>query len=188
MKKVITKITLAMVPAMFLLLAGCGTTGGVEDEQTAQTEATSAQTAESASASAASDQNASAQALESQKMDPFEDPNNLLSTRVVYFDFDSSAVKDEALPVIRAHADYLATNSQVHFTLEGHSDERGTREYNLALGERRADAVRRLLIANGVSPSQVEVVSYGEERPAVLGHDESAWSMNRRAEFVYANR
>ena len=128
--------------------------------------------------------------MESQKpkLDPFEDPDNLLSKRVVYFDFDSSTVKEDALPIIRAHADYLAANSQVHFTLEGHTDERGTREYNLALGERRADAVRRLLIANGVSPSQVKVVSYGEERPAVLGHDESAWRMNRRAEFVYANR
>ena len=185
MKKVITKITLAMVPALFLLLVGCGTTGGVEDQT--QTQGTSAQTPDSASAS---EQNASAQPMESQKpkLDPFEDPDNLLSKRVVYFDFDSSTVKEDALPIIRAHADYLAANSQVHFTLEGHTDERGTREYNLALGERRADAVRRLLIANGVSPSQVKVVSYGEERPAVLGHDESAWRMNRRAEFVYANR
>jgi peptidoglycan-associated lipoprotein len=177
------------VPAIFLLLAGCGTTGEVQDQQTAQTQGTAAQTGDSASASAASGQDASAQPMESQKpVDPFEDPNNLLSKRVIYFDFDSSAVKEDELPIIRAHADYLAANSQVHFTLEGHTDERGTREYNLALGERRADAVRRLLIANGVSPSQVKVVSYGEERPAVLGHDESAWRMNRRAEFVYSNR
>jgi peptidoglycan-associated lipoprotein len=189
MMKVITKITLAIVPAIFLLLAGCGTTGEVDTQQTAQTSA-SAQTEDAASASAASDRNASAQPMESeaQKLDPFEDPNNLLSKRVVYFDFDSSAIKDDALPIIRAHADYLASNSQVNFTLEGHADERGTREYNLALGERRADAVRRLLIANGVSPSQVRVVSYGEERPAVMGHDESAYALNRRAEFVYANR
>jgi peptidoglycan-associated lipoprotein len=189
MKKVITKMTLAMVPAVFLLLVGCGTTGEVAD-QTAQTDGTSAQTADSAAASAADQQNASAQPMEAEKpkLDPFEDPDNLLSKRVVYFDFDSSTVKEDALPIIRAHADYLAANSQVHFTLEGHTDERGTREYNLALGERRADAVRRLLIANGVSPSQVRIVSYGEERPAMLGHDESAWSMNRRAEFVYANR
>ncbi|WP_455210473.1 peptidoglycan-associated lipoprotein Pal [Kaarinaea lacus] len=194
MMKVITKMTLATVPAVFLLLlilAGCGTTGEVEDQASAETSASAAtETSDSAAASAASDQSASAQPMESQmqQMDPFEDPNNLLSQRVVYFEFDSSAIRDDALPVIRAHADYLASNSQVSFTLEGHADERGTREYNLALGERRADAVRRMLIANGVSPAQVRVVSYGEERPAVLGHDESAWSMNRRAELIYANR
>jgi len=189
MKKVITRITLAMVPAIFLLLVGCGTTGEVADQQEQAPDQT-AQPADSAEASAGSEQNAAAQAMEQekQKVDPFEDPNNPLSKRVVYFDFDSSTVKEDALPVIRAHADYLAANSQVHFTLEGHTDERGTREYNLALGERRADAVRRLLIANGVSPAQIKVVSYGEERPAMLGHDESAWHMNRRAEFVYANR
>jgi peptidoglycan-associated lipoprotein len=194
MMKVITRMTLATVPAVFLLLmllAGCGTTGEVEDQASAETSASAATETSDASASAADDQMASAQPMEpqtQQQMDPFEDPNNLLSQRVVYFDFDSSAIRDDALPVIRAHADYLASNSQVNFTLEGHADERGTREYNLALGERRADAVRRLLIANGVSPAQVRVVSYGEERPAVLGHDESAWSMNRRAELVYANR
>lgn len=193
MMKVTTKKTLATVPAVFLLiliLAGCGTTGEVEDQASAETSASATTEASDASASAASDQSASAQAMESQmrEVDPFEDPNNLLSQRVVYFDFDSSSIRDDALPVIRAHADYLATNSQVSFTLEGHADERGTREYNLALGERRADAVRRMLIANGVSPAQVRVVSYGEERPAVLGHDESAWGMNRRAELVYANR
>jgi peptidoglycan-associated lipoprotein len=193
MMKVITRMTLATVPAVFfllLLLAGCGTTGEVEDQASAETSAAASTEAESASTSAADEQMASAQPMESQtqQMDPFEDPNSLLSKRVVYFDFDSSAIRDDALPIIQAHADYLANNTQVSFTLEGHADERGTREYNLALGERRADAVRRLLIANGVSPAQVRVVSYGEERPAVLGHDESAWSLNRRAELVYSNR
>jgi peptidoglycan-associated lipoprotein len=194
MMKAISKMTLATMPAVFLLLlmlTGCGTTGEAEDQASAETSASAAtETSDSAAATAASDQMASAQAMESEsrQLDPFEDPNNLLSQRVVYFDFDSSAIRDDALPALRAHADYLASNSQVNFTLEGHADERGTREYNLALGERRADAVRRMLIANGVSPAQVRVVSYGEERPAVLGHDESAWSMNRRAELVYANR
>jgi peptidoglycan-associated lipoprotein len=192
MMKVITRMTLATVPAVFflLLMAGCGTTGEVEDQASAETSAAASTEAESASTSAADEQMASAQPMESQtqQMDPFEDPNSLLSKRVVYFDFDSSAIRDDALPIIQAHADYLANNTQVSFTLEGHADERGTREYNLALGERRADAVRRLLIANGVSPAQVRVVSYGEERPAVLGHDESAWSLNRRAELVYSNR
>lgn len=188
MIKVITKMTLAAVPAVILLLVtGCSTTGEAEQ---ASAETSASASTDAASTSAAGDQLASAQPMESQpqQLDPFEDPNNLLSQRVVYFDFDSSSIRDDALPLIRAHADYLASNSQVNFTLEGHADERGTREYNLALGERRADAVRRMLIANGVSPAQVRVVSYGEERPAVMGHDESAWGMNRRAEIIYANR
>ena len=121
-------------------------------------------------------------------VDPLDDPNSMLSQRIVYFDFDSSTVREDALPIIKAHADYLASNSGVNITLEGHCDERGTREYNIALGERRADAVRRLLIANGVSSNQIRPISYGEERPAMLGHNESAWSANRRAEFTYANR
>ncbi len=192
MMKVNAKMTFAALSAMvmLLMLSACGTTGEAEDQATAETSA-SATTDTSASTSAADEQMASAQPMEpapQRQMDPFEDPNNLLSQRTVYFDFDSSAIRDDAIPLIRAHANYLASNSQVNFTLEGHADERGTREYNLALGERRADAVRRMLIANGVSPAQVRVVSYGEERPAVLGHDESAWGMNRRAELVYANR
>lgn len=192
MKRII-KFTIAMLPAA-MLLVGCGTTGEATDEDqqaAAAAAAAEAQRAKEAEAAAAAAETATAepmQTAEPQKMDPFEDPNNMLSVRVVFFDFDSSAIRDDALAVIKAHSDYLAENSSVNFTLEGHTDERGTREYNLALGERRADAVRRMMIANGVSPSQIRVVSYGEERPAVMGHDEDAWSQNRRAEIVYANR
>jgi peptidoglycan-associated lipoprotein len=192
MMKKLTKITLALLPALFLLF-GCGTTGETADEGAAGQASQSADQApagEGADATAGTDQSVSATPMESQpqEVDPFSDPNNLLSKTVVYFDFDSSSIRNDALPIVKAHADYLADNSNVSFTLEGHADERGTREYNLALGERRADAVRRLLVANGVSPAQIKVVSYGEERPAVLGHDEDAWAMNRRAEFVYSNR
>jgi len=111
---------------------------------------------------------------------------DLLSKKVVYFDFDSSTVHDSDRAIIEAHANYLAQHPAVKVTLEGHTDERGTREYNIGLGERRANAVKQLMLLSGVSPSQISTVSYGEERPAVLGHDESAWSKNRRVEIVYS--
>ena len=96
--------------------------------------------------------------------DPLEDPNSLLANRVIYFDYDQSNVRMEYLDVIRAHAEYLAINPQVTIRLEGHADERGTREYNLGLGENRAYAIRNLMMAQGVANNQMIVVSYGEER------------------------
>lgn len=111
---------------------------------------------------------------------------DLLSKRVVYFDFDSSAVRDDDRAVIQAHSDYLAQHSGVKVTLEGHADERGSREYNIGLGERRANAIKQMMTLMGVAAAQISTVSYGEERPAALGHDESAWQLNRRVEIVYA--
>ncbi len=118
---------------------------------------------------------------------PLDDPNSLLSKRVIYFDFDRSEIKPEARQVIEAHAQYLSQNPGVRIAIEGHCDERGTREYNLGLGERRAKAVQQMMVLLGVPASQVELVSYGEERPVALGHDEDAWALNRRAELVYPN-
>lgn len=120
--------------------------------------------------------------------DPFSDPNNPLSTTTVYFDFDSSEIKSGDREVIMAHARYLADNSGTRITLEGHADERGTREYNIALGERRAKAVSQLMLLQGVSQSQIDIISFGEERPVNPGHDESAWSVNRRVEIIYSGR
>lgn len=119
---------------------------------------------------------------------PLDDPDSLLSRRTVYFEFDSSEIGGEARGIIEAHAAYLAGNRGASVTLEGHADERGTREYNLALGERRGESVRRLMTLLGASSPQLSVVSYGEERPAVDGHDESAWRFNRRVEIVYTSR
>ena len=113
------------------------------------------------------------------------DTEGLLSQRVVYFDFDRSSIKSEARAVIEAHAQHLAANPSARVTLEGHCDERGTREYNLSLGERRAKAVQQVMVLLGVSARQIEFVSYGEERPAAMGHSESAWRLNRRVELVY---
>jgi peptidoglycan-associated lipoprotein len=114
-----------------------------------------------------------------------DDPNSPLHVRVVYFDFDSSEIKSESQGVLRAHGKFLGATREAKVSLQGHTDERGTREYNLALGERRALSVRRFLAAEGASEQQLDVVSYGEESPADSGHSESAWSQNRRVELVY---
>ena len=103
--------------------------------------------------------------------------------RVVYFDFDSFVIKDEFKGLVEGHARVLSTAKQRQMVLEGHTDERGSREYNLALGQKRAEAVVKSLALLGVAPSQVEAVSFGEERPAVQASDESAWAKNRRAEL-----
>jgi peptidoglycan-associated lipoprotein len=104
---------------------------------------------------------------------------------IVYFDYDRAEIKAEYVPIIAAHAKYLNGNAQRKVRLEGHSDERGSREYNIGLGERRAQAVRRALMLQGVADTQITTVSYGEERPAVAGSDESAYARNRRVELVY---
>jgi len=102
-----------------------------------------------------------------------------------YFDFDQSIIKREGHAELNTHAQALSQNSSWRVRLEGHADERGTREYNNALGERRANAVRGYLMSQGVSSAQIEVVSYGEERPAVQGSNERSWALNRRVQIVY---
>jgi peptidoglycan-associated lipoprotein len=111
----------------------------------------------------------------------------LLQKRTIYFDFDSSEVKAEYSALVTAHARYLASNPSIRVRLEGNTDERGSREYNIGLGERRAQSVRRALTLQGVTQTQITTVSYGEERPAVTGHTEEAWARNRRVDIVYLN-
>jgi peptidoglycan-associated lipoprotein len=111
---------------------------------------------------------------------------DLKQKSVVYFSFDSSEIEQQYVPVVAAHAAYLVKYPTAHVRLEGHTDERGSREYNIGLGERRAQAVRRALLVQGVAEAQITTVSYGEERPAVAGSDEAAFAQNRRVEFVYA--
>jgi peptidoglycan-associated lipoprotein len=105
--------------------------------------------------------------------------------KIVYFDYDSFIIKPEFQSTIEAHAQFLKSNTRAKISLEGHTDERGGREYNLALGQKRADAVRQSLTLLGVATSQIETVSFGEEKPAMQGADESAFAKNRRAEFFY---
>ncbi len=109
----------------------------------------------------------------------------MLSKRIVYFDFDRADIRADSQSVVTAHAAFLAKNATVKVRLEGHADERGSREYNIGLGERRAQAVRRALLLQGVAEAQLSTVSYGEERPAAAGSDEQAYGLNRRVEIVY---
>jgi peptidoglycan-associated lipoprotein len=113
------------------------------------------------------------------------DSKPCLVSRLAYFDYDQSTIKSEAMEMLKCHGKWLAANPGARISLEGHADERGTREYNLGLGERRGNAVRDLLLANGGRSEQVGVVSYGEERPICTDTSEDCWSKNRRAEIVY---
>lgn len=118
-------------------------------------------------------------------LDPLDDPASDLFVRTIYFDYDSADIREDSLDTIREHGKYLNGNPDRLVRLEGHADERGTREYNLALGEARAKTVRDVLVLEGAQEVQIELVSFGEERPAVAGTDESALQLNRRVEIVY---
>jgi len=117
---------------------------------------------------------------------PLKDPNNILYKRSVYYDFDSSLVSDEYKPLVTAHAQYLVANREAKITIQGNCDERGSREYNVALGQRRADGVKKMMLLLGVAENQIDTISFGEEKPRALGHDEASWSQNRRSDIVYA--
>ena len=108
-------------------------------------------------------------------------------TNIIYFDFDSSEVRADFTDIVARHALILANDATVRVRLEGHADERGSREYNIGLGERRAQSVRRMLMIQGASASQIATVSFGEERPIALGSDEDSWAQNRRVEIKYTN-
>lgn len=114
-----------------------------------------------------------------------DDPASPLSVRILYFEYDSSDVLPAYREVLEAHANYLAQNPNVTISLEGHADERGTREYNLALGERRSQSVKGQMMVFGPTASQLRITSYGEERPVAESHSEEAWSQNRRVEIIY---
>lgn len=112
-------------------------------------------------------------------------PSAALKNRTVYFDFDKDEVKMEYRDIVTANARYLAANPRAHVRLEGNTDERGSREYNIGLGERRAQAVKQAMLLQGAAAAQLATVSYGEERPVATGSDEESWALNRRVEIVY---
>ena len=114
------------------------------------------------------------------------DPKSILSKRSVFFDYDSYVVKDEYRALVDAHAKYLQANRGAKVTMQGHTDERGTREYNIALGQRRADAVKKMMLLLGATEMQIETVSFGEEKPRNPASGEAAWADNRRVEIVHA--
>lgn len=117
--------------------------------------------------------------------DPLNDPQGILAKRSIYFDLDSYSVREEFRPVVEAHARYLNANKNRKVIIQGNTDERGGSEYNLALGQKRAEAVRRSLSLLGVSDSQMEAVSLGKEKPKAMGSDEAAWAENRRTDIIY---
>lgn len=118
-------------------------------------------------------------------LSPLDDPNNILYQKTVYFDFDKSNIKPEFLDLLTAHAKYLMAHPEARVRIEGYTDERGTWEYNIALGDRRAQSVRRFLLFQGVNPNQLSTVSYGEAHAVCHEHDEACWHLNRRAVLVY---
>lgn len=117
--------------------------------------------------------------------DPRKDPNNILSKRSIFYDYDSDVIKDEYRPMVQAHAKYLASNRGERMLIQGNTDERGSREYNIALGQRRADAIKRMLVLLGAQDSQVEAASLGEEKPRCEQQNEACYSQNRRGDLLY---
>ena len=119
-------------------------------------------------------------------VDPLNDPSSILAGRSTYYPFDVSVVQDADKPMVQAHAKYLAEHADRKVRLEGNCDERGSNVYNLALGQRRADGVNKMLVLGGAKASQLESVSYGEEKPRCTSHDEACWKQNRRTDLNYA--
>lgn len=129
-------------------------------------------------------------ALEGGKLVSYEknsinDPNNVLSEKIVYFSYDSNSVGDDYVELVKHHGKYLSFNANASVRLEGHADERGTREYNVALAEKRAQSVKQLMLYEGAGNDQISIISYGEEKPIAFGHDDESMGLNRRVEIVY---
>jgi peptidoglycan-associated lipoprotein len=118
-------------------------------------------------------------------VDPLNDPTSILAKRSVYFPFDVSAVQEDDKPIVEAHGKYLSEHPDRTVRVEGNCDERGSNEYNLALGQRRAESVKKMLILSGAQASQIETVSYGEEKPVCTEHNEACWKQNRRSDIKY---
>ena len=167
-----------------IVSSGCSSSGGTKDGGSASVEDRSISSDEMSEI----DRRATTSGLgdgSGFQGNPLDDPNSLLATRTIYFEYDSSNVREEFREAIAEHARYLAENPGASMTLEGHADERGSREYNLALSENRALSVRRQMVLLGASADQIRTVSYGEERPATDGHDEASYALNRRVEILY---
>lgn len=177
-------IRLLLVTCLTGLLFGCSA-DKVKEDGPAEVEDLSSETANTGATDESGAQAYGTDDSSTSAFSELDDPQSPLSVRIIYFEYDSSNIQSEYLSAIEAHAAYLVRNPNSVVTLEGHADERGSREYNLALGERRAQSVRQRMTLLGASASQIRLVSYGEERPAVDGHDEAAWQQNRRVEILY---
>ena len=172
---------LFFVISLTILLFGCSKDQVKEDEPVEVTDLT----ADPASSSEDGAQTYGAEDDSGPAFSQLDDPQSPLSVRTIYFEYDSSEISSDYRSTVEAHSLYLQQNPSTSVILEGHGDERGSREYNLALGERRAKAVKQQMLLLGANSNQIRLVSYGEERPASDGHDESSWQQNRRVEILY---
>ena len=175
----------------FALLGACSTVklndkaAPVEDRNTSGSTSTPAPAPAPAPAPSAAKSGGDTSATRSAAVDPLNDPSNILYKRSVYFDYDQYTMKEEYRALVEAHGKFLAANPDRKVTIQGNTDERGGSEYNLALGQKRAEAVRRAMVLAGARDSQLEAVSFGKEKPKSTGSDEAAWAENRRADIAY---
>ncbi|MBX3591210.1 MAG: peptidoglycan-associated lipoprotein Pal [Burkholderiaceae bacterium] len=179
-----TTIRLAIAATMMAFLAACSSVK-LEDEAAGKGPAPIESRDGAGGATAGGASGRSVEPVTVGATDPLNDPKSPLAKRSIYFDFDSFVIKDEFRGTVEAHARYLLANSAKRVVIQGNTDERGSREYNLALGQKRAEAVRRAMSALGVPDKQMEAVSFGEERPRATGADEASYAENRRADLVY---
>jgi peptidoglycan-associated lipoprotein len=180
MRLSVAKGWLVLVPALFL--GACASTPEAEDSTSSQDEQVAQDT--TALEQPAVEVQPIADTPTEEEIAAQRDAE-LRQEKVIYFEFDDSAIQDDFVEILAAHGRFLAANPSVNIRLLGHADERGTPEYNIALGERRGNSVARALMSYGVGRNQLEVISYGEERPAVIGHDTASWAANRRVEIEY---
>jgi peptidoglycan-associated lipoprotein len=169
--------SLAVILSSAFLLAACSSAVKLDDKAKVEER--------SGTAPVASTDARTVAPLVANSTDPLNDPKGVLAKRSIYFDYDSYIVKEEFKPVVEAHARYLNANKGRKIIIQGNTDERGGREYNLALGQKRAEAVRKAMSLLGVSDAQMEAVSLGKEKPKATGSDEAAWAENRRSDIVY---
>jgi peptidoglycan-associated lipoprotein len=169
--------SLMSLTAAGMLLAACSSTPLKEPPKTAEAKPVAPQV-----------DNRQIQTVDTKSVDPLDDPKGELARRSVYFDYDKYDLRDDGKPVVTSHSKYLVAHKDRKVIIQGNTDERGGSEYNLALGQKRAEAVRKSMAVLGVPESQMEAVSFGKEKPKATGHDEAAWAENRRADIVYAAR
>jgi len=175
-------LTLSIASTLSVLFAGCAS----EQIRETSTPATgSAPSATAAAPQAASQAPSTGLASRSPGANPLHDAGDILAKRSVYYDFDQYDFRSEYRPIVEAHAAYLRSHAAATLRIEGNADERGSREYNLALGQRRADSVKRALQLMGIAEQRIETVSWGEEKPSPVGHEEAVWAQHRRSDISY---
>lgn len=179
-----TKLSIAALT--LAVLAGCSSTGPEQPAAPTEDKSPTAPTGPSVSPVAPPSVDGKKMTAEEALLAQLKDPNSPLSKRIIYFDYDSYVIKDSYASLISAHAKFLTANPKFKMLIQGNTDERGSREYNLALGQKRAEAVKRALMLLGVQEAQLESVSLGEEKPRMVGSDEASYAENRRSEMLYS--